>query len=1151
MTKPKFPFSLSKNSNIIRFSCWNIQGYNSSLFGNKFLEHDFLEQLATTDIIGLCETHIHDDVLSELDIANFTRLGYKNCKRAKKANKAPGGIAIFARQNVANMTESYKTKNNDVIWIKIKRQISGYPKDIYIGTAYLSDENGRKNIVEKIGEVGKDIQAIRDKGGEVILQGDFNARIGIETDFVENDKYDPEMSPVSHDIPPRSTMDKVLNARGKELLDMCKTLDLCILNGRKTGDILGNFTSFQPRGNSVIDYGIISQSLFDYVTSFNVGNFMPWLSDHSPIHYSLILRGNRSIKDDPEENEPLPTKWFWDENCNEKFENCLKRDEVCAKLAEIQDLRDADVVIEGINSVLTETADVCQLKKKKRMNKSKNRHNAPWFDIDCQKKKEEISKLSRQIQKNPNMHHLREQLYVLKSNFKSFVATKKKKYKQDIMDQLTCNRKNSRYFWKLLDKLNAKVDENIFKKGISGNRWKTYFQQLFTKTNDIDIPSCSDSNGPLDYDITLEELEIGSYVLRPGKSTGRDGILNEMIRCLLETHPNVILKLFNLILSSGKPVNMWNTSIFTPVHKKGSKMDPDNYRGIALACCLSKFYAAILNRRLLNFAIEKNIIHKSQLGFMPKNRCSDALIILYNLFNKYCRQRSGYMFGCFVDFRKAFDTIPRHLLFQKLLSHNITGKFYESIKNMYANDLASISIGESITKPFRVNQGVKQGCILSPLLFNIFLSDLPDALNCGDTRPVQINNSLTMNSLIWADDLLMLSETENGLNTMLKNLKTYTEKNLIQVNLDKTKCMIFNKTGRLMPRTFHFGEKKLEMVREYRYLGFLVTPSFNITTALAHLKDRGLRAYGALKTKLGITFRKHLPVTFYLFDSLIKPILNYASDFWGALKLPTNNPVETLHRKFCKQLLGVHPQTTNIAVLLETGRLPLEIFAKKNAAKNWDRICLKQEGNELLIASCRETSNDSWSISVKNTFTKAGLLDVFLNEEPSPKTTFGRLFDREKETFIQNSFNSMENMSKLQTFKFLKNNWKIEDYLLTVENISDRTSLSKFRLSDHSLLIEKGRHQNIISSKRTCPFCPGHVENEFHFLIKCPTYTNLRLKLLHDTETLCIGFFYPPDEEFLFWFLMNNPIISDSIAKFVHLSMELRAFLLENHRNRD
>ena len=168
---------------------------------------------------------------------------------------------------------------------------------------------------------------------------------------------------------------------------------------------------------------------------------------------------------------------------------------------------------------------------------------------------------------------------------------------------------------------------------------------------------------------------------------------------------------------------------------------------------------------------------------------------------------------------------------------------------------------------------------------------------------------------------------------------------MIHVNLDKTKCMLFNKTGRLMRRSFWFGEEKLEMVREYKYLGFLVTPSFNLTMALVDLKDRGLRAYGALKTKLGITFRKHIPTTMHLFDSLIKPILLYASDFWGTLKLPKNNPVETLHRKFCKQLLGVHPQTINLAVLLEVGRLPLDLYAKKNATKNWDRICLKHKGN--------------------------------------------------------------------------------------------------------------------------------------------------------------------------------------------------------------
>jgi len=162
--------------------------------------------------------------------------------------------------------------------------------------------------------------------------------------------------------------------------------------------------------------------------------------------------------------------------------------------------------------------------------------------------------------------------------------------------------------------------------------------------------------------------------------------------------------------------------------------------------------------------------------------------------------------------------------FSKLLSHNVTGKFYDSIKNIYTNDLACISLGDKIAPSFRINQGVKQGCILSPLLFNIFLADLPDNLNHGDTRPVWISETKSLNSLIWADDLLILSETESGLNTLLKNLMSYTKENLMQVNLDKTKCMIFNKTGRLS-------------------LGFLVTPSFNITTALVDLKDRGLRAF--------------------------------------------------------------------------------------------------------------------------------------------------------------------------------------------------------------------------------------------------------------------------------------------------------------------
>ena len=84
---------------------------------------------------------------------------------------------------------------------------------------------------------------------------------------------------------------------------------------------------------------------------------------------------------------------------------------------------------------------------------------------------------------------------------------------------------------------------------------------------------------------------------------------------------------------------------------------------------------------------------------------------------------------------------------------------------------------------------------------------------------------------------------------------------------------------------------------------------------------------------------------------------------------------------------------------------------------------------------------------------------------------------------------------------------------------------------------------------RTCPFCPEHVENEFHFLIKCPVYNTLRKKLLDDVKTTMIGFQYPQDEHFLFWLLLKNPLIANSTGNFLKLSMELRAFLLENPRN--
>ena len=122
------------------------------------------------------------------------------------------------------------------------------------------------------------------------------------------------------------------------------------------------------------------------------------------------------------------------------------------------------------------------------------------------------------------------------------------------------------------------------------------------------------------------------------------------------------------------------------------------------------------------------------------------------------------------------------------------------IKNIYTHDKICIKYGESITDAIEVNMGVKQGYILSPLLFNIFLSDLPQPFdaNIKSTNPTLDHPS----SLFWADDIVLFSETEEGMHRMLKTLEKYCKKNELTLNTDKTKCMIFNKGGRLIRTPF-------------------------------------------------------------------------------------------------------------------------------------------------------------------------------------------------------------------------------------------------------------------------------------------------------------------------------------------------------------
>jgi hypothetical protein len=552
---------------------------------------------------------------------------------------------------------------------------------------------------------------------------------------------------------------------------------------------------------------------------------------------------------------------------------------------------------------------------------------------------------------------------------------------------------------------------------------------------------------------------------------------------------------------------------------------------------------------MMQFVLGNSILSKSALGFVPGNRTSDAHIIINNLVNKMCHSEGSKIFSCFVDFKKAFDSVPRDLLLKKLLKHGINGKFFNIIGTIYLYDKACVKDNGKKSMPFDINVGVRQGCVLSPLLFNIFICDLAKKLMEQADAPKI--GQVSMNSLFWADDLVLFSKDEAGLQNLLNILEKYCKDNELTINTKKTKCMIFNKTGRLLLRPFYLDGVQLEMVRSYKYLGFLITPSGEYLTGLKDLRDRAMRAFMKIKNDLGASFNHDILLTLSLIDALVKPILLYASDFWGCMDIKRSNPIENFYMGMLKQILGVQKQTTNVGVLLELGRVPIILEAKKFAIKNWERI-KKGEGNFLLNASYQSAMQGSlpWIDRIKNTLEENDFLSLYLDDHSlKPNFVYKKIYEKLVDIFHRESFETIQSDdSKLRTYSLFKKKKGFEPYLSEIKNLSLRTKTTKLRLSNHKLMIEVGRHQGINKNNRFCPFCPGHVEDENHFLFICPTY-----KLQRDIFFAPMLIRYPNFHNFHKTVKMELIMskVDYNLCNFIGKSFEVREFLIEKPKRNE
>ena len=461
-----------------------------------------------------------------------------------------------------------------------------------------------------------------------------------------------------------------------------------------------------------------------------------------------------------------------------------------------------------------------------------------------------------------------------------------------------------------------------------------------------------------------------------------------------------------------------------------------------------------------------------------------------------------------MDFATAFDSVPHSSLWFKLVNSGIHGNILIVLRSMYAVLKSCVKTSEGLTSFFNCHVGTRQGCMLSPFLFVLYIGELLQLLRQAGCLGIFIEESApNVLILMFADDVSMCADTIGRLKEMILVLEQFCDKWGMKVNLNKTKVMVFRRGDSIRrEEVFYFKGKKLEIVSSYKYLGIIFTPKLKWTLATTTLVQQASKAFaslnGCLKRCDGLPF----DMAFDLFDKMIAPILFYGSEIWG---YQDHHAIEKVQCKFLKRLLGLSQTTSSIAVYGETGRLPLASHYHVRCFKYWLELLSMPDHRYpkrcyLLLKQHDMNGRKNWVSQVREMLLKFDSIDFWNlqeNYDSSKHDNVVCIFEnRITDYFKKNWVVNLQNSSKLAIYASFKGSFSRENYIVNLKPRKLLMYLARFRTSNHNLEIEIGRHRDKLLSERLCKFCEKMgdivIEDELHFLLSCEMYSELRKTLL-------------------------------------------------------
>ena len=829
--------------------------FHSNLNGleNKFEHvHNFVNGTnMDIDIIGISETSQREDQNFK---TNVYIDGYQTpfCLGSKTSK---GGVALYAKEGISSWERddlNKVDKSFEAVWIEIENTKS---KNIVCGCFYRHPSS---DINEFTTYISKSLTKITREKKECYLMGDFN---------VDLLKYE---------------------------------------SSTKHRDFLNNLTSFgylpfilQP--TRITDS---STSLIDniYTNNFSQetrsGNILIQFADHFSQFLSIDKEVIRLKAQDVYKRDMsnFNEQAFLDDISIQNW-NATNHEDSNSKFNDF---------IWRIESCLDRHAPMKKLSKREMKKMSK-----PWINKYILKLIAHRDTFFRRKKENPLNNRLKCVYNLFRNRVTREIKKAKKEYYKTFFQDNLNNIKKTWQGIKEIVNLNNKKQVQISQLNYGGKQLNSNkdmanaFNDFFTNvgTNlDNEIPQANIKKDSTTYlrsriDIDFEILpttpqEINDLItsLDTSKSSGPCPISTKFLKLIATETSTILSEICNNSFREGIFPDLNKIAKVIPCHKKGSTKDVNNFRPISLLSIFSKIMEKLMASRLNRFLEEHSIIFPNQYGFRAGCSTTHSLISITETIKK-TMENEKYGCGVFIDLKKAFDTVNHEILLLKLEHYGIRNAALKWFRSYLTDRKQYVYLSGVNSEVKSISCGVPQGSVLGPLLFLLYINDLP-------------NISKKLKFFLFADDTNIYFESDNPtdlekiMNKELGKLFEWLCLNRLSLNISKTNFIIFqSKNKPKVNVTILINKKAIEEVKCVKYLGVLIDSQLTFRNHIDELTKKISRAIGVLYKLRPYVTTKILTNVYY---AIVYPFLLYGIVIWGNASVNLINPIHILQKKFVR-----------------------------------------------------------------------------------------------------------------------------------------------------------------------------------------------------------------------------------------------------------